>query len=151
MAKLAIFHGIMTYFWHFHRLRPYLCSIRGVLGFYNQATQRRSAMSLFSYFGVYCSWRRMARKGSILDQKWLNTAGLSTFQSGPKGIEMVYLGVFDHLGPSGPFWTISNKYLICCSEAHPPNPIFHEKIAVFCHYLAMNSKLWVRKKFSTHI
>ena len=28
---------------------------------------------------------------------------------------------------------------------------FHEKMAVFCHYFAMNGKLWVRKKFSTHI
>ena len=28
---------------------------------------------------------------------------------------------------------------------------FHEKMAVLCHYLAMNGKLWVRKKFSTHI
>ena len=28
---------------------------------------------------------------------------------------------------------------------------FHEKIAVFCHHLAMNGKLWVRNKFSTRI
>ena len=28
---------------------------------------------------------------------------------------------------------------------------FHEKMAVFCHYLAMNGKVWVQKKFSTHI
>ena len=27
---------------------------------------------------------------------------------------------------------------------------FHEKMAVFCHYLAMNGKLWVQKKFSTY-
>ena len=40
-------------------------------------------------------------------------AGLSTFQSGPKGTKMVNLNVFDHLGPilgpSGPFWTILDK------------------------------------------
>ena len=40
-------------------------------------------------------------------------AGLSTFQSGPKGTKMVNLNVFYHLGPilgpSGPFWTISDK------------------------------------------
>ena len=28
---------------------------------------------------------------------------------------------------------------------------FHEKMAVFCHYLAMNGKVWVQKKFATHI
>ena len=28
---------------------------------------------------------------------------------------------------------------------------FHDKMAVFCHYLAMNGKLWIQKKFSTHI
>ena len=27
----------------------------------------------------------------------------------------------------------------------------HEKMAVFCHFLAMNGKLWIRKKFSTYI
>ena len=28
---------------------------------------------------------------------------------------------------------------------------FHEKMAVFCHFFAMNGKVWVRNKFSTHI
>ena len=41
------------------------------------------------------------QKWSILDQKWPNMAGLSTFQRGPKGSKMVNLSVFDHLGP---FW-----------------------------------------------
>ena len=43
----------------------------------------------------------MAQKWSILDQKWSNMAGLSTFQSGPKETKMANLSVFDHLGP---FW-----------------------------------------------
>ena len=34
-------------------------------------------------------------------------AGLSTFQSGPKGSEMVNLDVFDHLGP---FWASLNPF-----------------------------------------
>ena len=34
-------------------------------------------------------------------------AGLSTFQSGPKGSEMVNLDVFDHLGP---FWAPLNPF-----------------------------------------
>ena len=137
MAKLAIFHGIMTYFWHFHRLRPHLCSIRGVLGFYNQATQRRSAMSLFSYFGVYCSWLGMARKGSILDQKWPNMAGLSTLQSGPKGSKRDQNGQPKSFWTFGPIWTLLDNFkqeLIFCSEAPLQNPtlsISGKKI-IFC-------------------
>ena len=49
-------------------------------------------------------------------QKWLNMAGLSTFQSGPKGSKRVRNGkprcfwpFGTLLGPSGPFWTISNE------------------------------------------
>ena len=42
-------------------------------------------------------------------QKWPNMAGLSTCQRGPKGSNRVNLDVFDHLGPSGLFWTISTK------------------------------------------
>ena len=56
------------------------------------------------------------KKWSILDQKWPNMAGLSTLQSGPKGFKRDQNGqpkCFDHLGPllgpSGPFWTISDK------------------------------------------
>ena len=56
------------------------------------------------------------QKWSILDQKWPNMAGLSTFQSGPKGSKRVQNGqpkcfwpFGTLLGPSGPFWAISNK------------------------------------------
>ena len=56
------------------------------------------------------------QKWSILDQKWPNMAGLSTFQRGPKGSKRVQNGqpkcfwpFGTLLGPSGPFWTISDK------------------------------------------
>ena len=56
------------------------------------------------------------QKWSILDQKWPSMAGLSTFQSGPKGSKRVQNGqpkcfwpFGTLLGPSGPFWAISNK------------------------------------------
>ena len=63
-------------------------------------------------------------------------AGLSTFQSGPKGpkvvqrdpkgSKMVNQDVFEDLGPflgpSGPFWTISIYSNVFCSKAPPPNP-----------------------------
>ena len=51
-------------------------------------------------------------------------AGLSTFQSGPKGTKMVNLSVFDHLGPfwahldtCGPFQT--NIYLSNLMQLNP--------------------------------
>ena len=117
MAKNG--HFVME-FWPafdiFHRLRPYLCSKREVLGFHKQATHRRPGDEPFFYFGVHRSWLGMAQKWSTLDQKWPNMAGLSTFQSGPKGSKRVQNGQpkcfwpFGTLsGPSGPFWAISNK------------------------------------------
>ena len=55
-------------------------------------------------------------KWSILDQKWPNMAGLSTLQSGPKepkrdqnGQPKSFWTFGTLLGPSGPFWIISNK------------------------------------------
>ena len=45
-------------------------------------------------------------KLSILDQKWPNMAGLSTFQSGPMGTKMANLLVFlTRRDPFGPFQT----------------------------------------------
>ena len=49
--KTAIFRGILTYFWHFYRLRSYLCSKWGVLGFHNQATPRRPSDEPFFTLG----------------------------------------------------------------------------------------------------
>ena len=56
------------------------------------------------------------QKWPIWDQKWPNMAGLSTFQRGPKGSKRVQNGqpkcfwpFGTLLGPSGPFWAISNK------------------------------------------
>ena len=100
----------------FHGLRPYLCSKREELGFHKQPTHRRRDDEPFFYSGVDRSWLGMAQKWSILDQKWPNMAGLSTLQSGPKGPKRDQNGqpksfwTFGTLlGPSGPFWTISNK------------------------------------------
>ena len=97
----------------FHGLRPYLCSKAQDLGFHKQPTHRRRDDEPFFYSGVDRSWLGMAQKWSILDQKWPNMAGLSTLQRGPKGTKMVNISLFDHLGPrlgpSGPFWTISDK------------------------------------------
>ena len=73
-------------------------------------------MSLFFNSGVDRSWLGMAQRWSILDRKWQNMAGLSMLQSGPKGPKRDQNGqpksfwTFGTLlGPSGPFWTISNK------------------------------------------
>ena len=46
-------------------------------------------------------------------QTWQACQRSKVVQRGPKGTKMVNLSLFDHLGPrlgpSGPFWTISNK------------------------------------------
>ena len=64
----------------FHRLRPYLCSKREVLGFYKQVTHRRPGDEPFFYFRVHQSWLGSAEKVPFFDQKskawqacfWLN-------------------------------------------------------------------------------
>ena len=57
-------------------------------------------------------------------QKWLNMAGLSTFQSGPFGTL---------LGPSGPFWTISNeKWVLLKSASAKPNFVLIGQQIYFC-------------------
>ena len=68
----------------FHGLRPYLCSKRDEVGFHKQSTHRRRDDEPFFYSGIDRSWLGMAQKWSILNQKWPNMAGLSTFESGPK-------------------------------------------------------------------
>ena len=83
-AKTAIFHVILTFFDIFHRLWPYLCFKREILGFFEQATHRRPGDEAFFYFRVHCWWLGMDKKWSILDQKWPHMAGLSMSQSGPK-------------------------------------------------------------------
>ena len=109
----------------FHRLRPYLCSKQDEVGFHKQPTHRRHDDEPFFHSGVDRSWLGMAQKWSILDQKWPNMAGLSTFQKERKETKMINLSVFDHLGP---FWTHLDPFgpfkqkFIFCSEAHPPNP-----------------------------
>ena len=96
MAKLAIFRGILTYIWHFHRYQPYLYSKRDVLGFYKQVTYSRPG-------------DEPLQKWSIMDQKWPNMAGFSTLQSGPKGSERDQNGqpkCLPCLALFGPKWTI---------------------------------------------
>ena len=77
---------------------------------------------------------------------------------------------FDHLGPFwahlDPFTPFQAKMIFFCPKwtkqgfgakyqflfVNVKNRSkFHEKMAIFCHFLAMNGKLWAQKKFSTHI
>ena len=99
----------MSNFDIFHRLRSYLCSKRGVLGFYKQATYRRPCDEPFFllwgplfmigdgpkmvHFGP-----KMAKHGRLVNApKWSKRV-----QKGSKGTKMVNLSVFDHLEP---LWT----------------------------------------------
>ena len=93
----------------FHGLRPYLCSKRQDLGFHKQNTHRRRGDEPFFYSGVDRSWLgmvhfgpKMAKHGRLVNApKWPKRD-----QNGqPK-----YFWTFGTLlGPSGPFWTISDK------------------------------------------
>ena len=73
-------------------------------------------------------------------QKWLNMAGLSIFQSGPKGSKTVRNGKprcfwpFGTLmGPSGPFWTTSNeKWYSLKSTSAEPNFVLMGQQIDFC-------------------
>ena len=102
-------------FYFFHRLRSYLCSKQVLLGSYKQARHR-----------IHCDEPFFTLRSSLHDWAWPkkiyfgpkrpNIAGLSTFQSGPKGYKRDQNGkpkcswTFGTLlGTSGPFWTISDK------------------------------------------
>ena len=67
-------------------------------------------------------------------QTWQAYQHSKVAQKGPKLSTQVFLII----------WAASFKNVNNRSK-------FHEKMAFFCHYLAMNGRLWVRKKFSTHI
>ena len=73
----------------------------------------------------------MYYKVSKKTQKWPNMAGLSTFQSGPKGSKRVRNGkprcfwkFWTFLGLSGHFWTISdkNQFLFEMVQKGPDGP-----------------------------
>ena len=76
----------------FHRLRPYLCSKREVLGFHKQATHRRRDDEPFFTLG-----------STVHDWGWPKNG--QTWQACQRS-KVVNLSLFEHLGP---FWTISNK------------------------------------------
>ena len=79
-------------------------------------------------------------------------AGLSTFQSGSKGSEMVNLDVFDHLGlfwacldSFGPFQTKNDFLLKCTSDI--PYFVFMGHQIVFClkWYKSVQMPIWAQK------
>ena len=92
-----------------HTLRLYLCHKRGALGFYKQATHRRSGDEPFFTLGSTVHEWGWPKKVHF----WPKMAGLSTFHSGPKRTKMVNQSVFSEfgtlLGPSGPFWPFQTK------------------------------------------
>ena len=139
----------------FHRLRPYLCSKRDVLGSYKQATLRRPGDEPFFYFGVHRSWLGMAQKWSILDQKWPNMAGLSTLQSGPKGSKRDQNGQpksFWSFGtPLGSIWTLLDhfrqKWFFALNGQSrvwdPFGPLWQvDKPAMFGHFWSKMDHFW---------
>ena len=90
-------------FWHF-RLQPYFCCKRETLGFFKQATHWRPGDEpFFTLVSTVQDWN--GPKMVYFGPKWPTVAGLSKFQSGPKGTKMVNLCFW----PFGPLWIISDK------------------------------------------
>ena len=76
----------------FHRLRPYLCSKREVLGFYKQVTYMRPGDEPFFYFRVHQSWLGSAEKVPFFDQKKPSMAGLLLTQ--PNQMETLWWAIW---------------------------------------------------------
>ena len=149
------FHGILTYFWIFHRLRPYLCSKRGELGFHKQATHRRRGDDNFGpfwapldHFGALTSLPCLA----IFGPKWTIFGPSPVMNGRPQSKKKAHHHVsyvWPACGtPISTFWYIN---MVAIYGNAKNRSKLHEKMAVFCHFLAMNGKLWAQKKFSTHI
>ena len=88
----------------FHRLRPYLCSKRDVLGFHKQATHRRPGDEPFFTLGSTVhdwGWPKNGPFWTKNGQTWQACQRSKVVQKGPKGTKMINQSVFDHLGP---FW-----------------------------------------------
>ena len=88
----------------FHRLRPYLCSKREVLGFHKQATHRRPGDEPFFTLGSTVhdwGWPKNGPFWTKNGQTWQACQRSKVVQKGPKGTKMINQSVFDHLGP---FW-----------------------------------------------
>ena len=88
------------------------------MGFHKQATHRRHDDELFFILGLIVhdwGWSKNGPFWTKKGQTWQACQHSKVVQKGPKGTKMVNLNVFDHLGPilgpSGPFWTVSNKRL----------------------------------------
>ena len=73
-------------------------------------------MSLFFTLGLTVhdwGWPKNGPFWTKNGQTWQACQRSKGVQKGPKGTKMVNISLFDHLGPrlgpSGPFWTISDK------------------------------------------
>ena len=82
----------------FHRLWPYSFSKRDVLGFHKQATHRRRGDFFFTLGSTTLDWG-WPENGQFWTKNDQTRQACQVVQKGPK---------WSLLGPSGPFWTISN-------------------------------------------
>ena len=120
-AALNLFRPIFDIF---HRLRPYLCSKRDVLGFYKQATDRRPGYDIFLLLGSLFMTGDGPKLVHFLP-KMVEYGRLVNVPKWFKRVQMVNLTVFDRLDPFGPIWTHLDHFkekLIFCSKVPLPNP-----------------------------
>ena len=93
----------------------------GVLAFWGSTSSPHIGdvmMSLFFTLGSTVhdwGWPKNGPFWTKNGQTWQACQRSKVVQRGPKGTKMVNLSLFDHLGPrlgpSGPFWTISDKMI----------------------------------------
>ena len=100
----------------FHGLRPYLCSKRDEVGFHKQPTHRRRDDEPFFTLGSTVhdlGWPKNGPFWTKNCQTWQACQRPKVVQKGFKrdqnGQPKYFWPFGTLLGPSGPFWTISNK------------------------------------------
>ena len=153
--KRPFFMEFWPIFYICYRLRPYLCSKRGVLEFYKQATHRRRSDKPFLLWGPPFMtgdgpkngpfWAKNGRFANVL--KWSKTV-----EKGPKqskrdqnGQLKCFLTIWDPLEPT---WNLLDHFkqkFIFCSQAHLPNPTLGQKNRL-SEIIWMKGGLRVRKK-----
>ena len=110
---------------------------------------------IFSPNGQSRVWRRCfgANKSTIV---WNGPKGCRAAQKGPKWSKTLRLAIFI---PVGLLWNVNKPAMFghflfkmdLWKKKSKIGKNSMKKMAIFCHFLAMKGKLWVRNKFSSHI
>ena len=123
-----LFSGINCHkgdmWWPFVRKQTFHSTLLAYMRYIKNRAQTRSLAPLTFLMKTKSEIRKGAKKTTEcpkkyapIKQKWPNTAGLSTFQSGPKGSKRVRNGNPRCYWQFGPIWTLLDHFRqksICC-------------------------------------